>query len=169
MFPRKIQSILERIGIRKFIGAAQIRVQYLSVVRDWKSWLSRAPVSFAGGLRDDDSGHHCFVVMRRSDIPENVTIEANGRGARMPMDPSDAILLVKRYSSDDLLSQNPVLAFPHRYVARIGDPPGEGQVRALKSVKPAKQKDYIALAKLLLEKYPHEATRRAVEFLLSLC
>ena len=65
--------------------------------------------------------------------------------------------------------QNPVLAFPHRYVARIGDPPGEGQVRALKGVKPAKQKDYIALAKLLLEKYPHEATRRAVEFLLSLC
>ena len=40
------------------------------------------------------------------DIPENVTIEANGRGARMPMDPSDAILLVKRYSSDDLLSQD---------------------------------------------------------------
>ena len=42
-------------------------------------------------------------------------------------------------------------------------------MRALKSVKPAKQKDYIALARLLLEKYPHEATRRAVEFLLSLC
>ena len=42
-------------------------------------------------------------------------------------------------------------------------------MRVLKAVKPAKQKDYIALAKLLLEKYPHEATRRAVEFLLSIC
>ena len=67
------------------------------------------------------------------------------------------------------LNQNPVLAFPHRYVARIGAPPGADQVRVLKAVKPAKQKDYIALAKLLLEKYPHEATRRAVEFLISLC
>ncbi|CAL1145894.1 unnamed protein product [Cladocopium goreaui] len=166
---RKIQIILERIGIRQFVGAAKIRVQYLSAVRNWKSWLSRAPVTYAGGLRDDESGHHCFVLMRRSDIPENVTIEAHGRGARMPMHPSDAILLLKRYASDDLLSQNPVLAFPHRYVDRIGRPPGEGQVRVLRAVKPSKQKDYIALAKLLLEKYPHEATRRAVEFLLSIC
>ena len=67
------------------------------------------------------------------------------------------------------LNQNPVLAFPHRYVARIGAPPGADQVRCLKAVKPGKQKDTIALAKLLLEKYPHEATRRAVDFLLSIC
>lgn len=102
---------MERIGIRRFVGAAKIRVQYLSAVRNWKSWLltlisnklrqnhvihsysfefscrifasselqaspsscafhsvrlSRAPVTYAGGLRDDESGHHCFVLMRRS-------------------------------------------------------------------------------------------------------
>jgi len=53
----------------------------------------------------------CLVVSIREcfplrDIPENVTIEAHGRGARMPMHPSDAILLLKRYASDDLLSQD---------------------------------------------------------------
>ena len=73
------------------------------------------------------------------------------------------------FALDIRLNQNPVLAFPHRYVARIGPPPGEGQVRVLRAVKPSKQKDYIALAKLLLDRYPHEATRRAVEFLLCIC
>ena len=38
-FLRKIQIILERIGIRQFVGAAKIRVQYLSAVRNWKSWF----------------------------------------------------------------------------------------------------------------------------------
>lgn len=47
VFPRKIQSILERIGIRKFIGTAKIRAQYLSAVRDWKSWLLVSVRTFA--------------------------------------------------------------------------------------------------------------------------
>ena len=36
---RKISACLERMGVRKFIGTAKIRVQYLKAVRDWKSWL----------------------------------------------------------------------------------------------------------------------------------
>ena len=54
-------------------------------------------------------GSVLFLAFALSDVPANVTIEAHGRGAAMPLDPSDAILLLKRYASDDLLSQDPAL------------------------------------------------------------
>lgn len=49
----------------------------------------------------------------------------------------------------------------------MGQLPGEP--RSLKCIKPAKKKDYLALAKILLDTQPTEATRRAVEFLIQIC
>lgn len=65
------------------------------------------------------------------------------------------------------ISQEPMLAFPHRYIARIGHAPN--QPRGLKRIKPAKRQDYLALANALLKIDPSEATRRAVEFLVAIC
>lgn len=63
--------------------------------------------------------------------------------------------------------QDPLLAFPFRYVGRLGQLPSEP--RRLKMLKPAKKKDYLALANILLGLQPTEATRRSVEFLIEIC
>ncbi|CAK8997589.1 unnamed protein product [Durusdinium trenchii] len=164
----KIENVLNRIGVRHWIGQkARIRVQYISGVREFKNWLSAAPVTFAGGLKTDETGLHAFIFMRRSDLPANINIVAHGRGAAYETHESDVILMVKRNASDDGLCQEPMLAFPYRYVARFGPLPAEP--RSLKLIKPAKKKDYLALAQILLRTNPSEATRRAVEFLVGIC
>lgn len=72
------------------------------------------------------------------------------------------------YSALDQNSlQDPLLAFPFRYVSRLGPLPSEP--RRLKMIKPAKKKDYLSLANILLQTQPTEATRRSVEFLLEIC
>eukprot|EP00913_Durusdinium_trenchii_P005349 g4990.t3 len=75
----KIENVLNRIGVRHWIGQkARIRVQYISGVREFKNWLSAAPVTFAGGLKTDETGLHAFIFMRRSDLPANINIVAHG-------------------------------------------------------------------------------------------
>ncbi|CAK9029591.1 unnamed protein product [Durusdinium trenchii] len=165
---RKLEYILTHIGIREWIGKdAKIRVQYVSGVRDWGSWLSKAPVTYAGGLRDDETGVHCLIMMPRQDLPSNIRIIANGRGACLEEHPLDTIILLKRHAADDQLCQEAVLGFPHRYLDRMGLIPREP--RPLKPVKAEKRKDYLSLATVLLSKQPTEATRRAVEFLVRIC
>ena len=63
--------------------------------------------------------------------------------------------------------QDPVLAFPFRYLALLG--PCPAQPRALAAVLTQKRKDYLDLAAVLLRKYPCTSTERACSFLLSLC
>lgn len=60
-----------------------------------------------------------------------------------------------------------MLAFPHRFLSLLGPLPGVP--RALKDIKPAKKKDYVLLARLLLQNDPTECTRRSVEFLIGIC
>jgi len=60
-----------------------------------------------------------------------------------------------------------MMAFPYRYVALLEEIPSEP--RELKAIKPAKKKDYLMLANILISIEPTEATRRAVEFLVGIC
>ncbi|CAK9060883.1 Uncharacterized protein SCF082_LOCUS31987, partial [Durusdinium trenchii] len=62
----KVKSILDRINIRNFIGKdAVIKVEYLTSCRYWKKWFDdNLHVTFRGGLKSDDTGHHAFIFMR---------------------------------------------------------------------------------------------------------
>ncbi|CAK9054634.1 Uncharacterized protein SCF082_LOCUS29633 [Durusdinium trenchii] len=106
-------------------------------------------------------------MMRRQDLPRNLTIEATGKGARLPAHPEDVILLTKRHASSDQLEQEPLLAFPHRYLLKLGPVPNSP--RPLVPVKPAKRQAYLSLASIILGKNPTEATARAIKFLVALC
>ncbi|CAL1146480.1 unnamed protein product [Cladocopium goreaui] len=57
---------------------------------------------------------------------------------------SDAVLMVKRNAADPNLAQDPLLAFPFRYVSRLGPLPSEP--RRLKMIKPAKKKGLFVLS-----------------------
>lgn len=131
-----------------------------------------------------------------------MTIEATGKGARLPAHPEDVILLTKRHASSDQLEQDvlhiatrmmsksvlescnladdvlrsasqdmfgeePLLAFPHRYLLKLGPVPNSP--RPLVPVKPAKRQAYLSLASIILGKNPTEATARAIKFLVALC
>lgn len=67
----------------------------------------------------------------------------------------------------ELVWQEPLLAFPFRFCARLGDLPT--QPRRLKATKPAKKKDYLSLCQALLNAVPTEATKRSVKFLIKIC
>eukprot|EP00435_Cladocopium_sp_Y103_P022346 s1099_g5.t1 len=63
---RKLTWLMGKIGIRNWIGeSCQVKVTYIDSVRDWKGMLQQAPVTFSGGLKEDSSGLHCFLAMRR--------------------------------------------------------------------------------------------------------
>ena len=65
-----------------------------------------------------------------------------------------------------LLPQDPILCWPYRYLQCLGPIPCEP--RKLNPVKAAKKSDYLALAKLLLQRAPSMSTGRSVEFLVPL-
>lgn len=84
--------------------------------------FEKASVTFSGALRDDVSGAHAFIFMRRrgrtwflsvvtwapctSDIPSNMEIRADGPGLRSLCPAVDDIVCcVKRYFADPGLSQ----------------------------------------------------------------
>ena len=81
------------------------------------------------------------------------------------MDGSDAIICTKRYASDEMLSQPPVLALPKMYLDELPEFPKVP--RPLPQVKSAKRQHYLALCELLLTQAPSESTRRSVQFLVS--
>ena len=55
-----------KIGIRNWIGeSCQVKVTYIDSITDWKGMLQQAPVTLSGGLKEDSSGLHCFMAMRR--------------------------------------------------------------------------------------------------------
>ena len=61
-----ISTELARPGLRSFIGSStEIRVQKLDCVRDWKSHWEKHGVSLSGGLLDDATANHCFVMLQR--------------------------------------------------------------------------------------------------------
>lgn len=161
----KLRRVLQRIHIQKWLGPdARVEVEYISAAMDFKTWLERAPVTYSGGLRDDDTGHHSFTIMARKDVPHNIHIIETGRGELHPL---DAILLLKRFASDCSLSQEPLVSFRHAYVAMVGPLPREA--RPLIAPNRKKRLVYLELAQLLLKKFPSESTARSIRFLLKLC
>ncbi|CAK9069490.1 unnamed protein product [Durusdinium trenchii] len=75
--------------------------------------------------------------------------------------------MVKRHASDDKLGQEPLLAFPHRFLQMMGPIPQEP--RPLVPVKPDKREAYMTIAKHILKRVPTESDRRSVKFLIELC
>ena len=64
--------------------------------------------------------------------------------------------------------QEPLLAFPHRYLQMMGPIPSEP--RPVVSVLPSKKEAYLKLASILLaQRVTTRSTERSVKFLVSLC
>ena len=76
--PRKLQYICAKLDLKHWLSDAPVFVEELNEVRDWKRWklgwfhsliatvrFEKAPVTFSGASRDDVSGAHAFMFMRR--------------------------------------------------------------------------------------------------------
>lgn len=89
--------------------------------------FEQLPITYSGGLRDDSRGAHAFYFMRRkgwavpfvfgslfcagviADVPSSMRakIAVEGRGLhRYPESANDVVCAVKRYASDNALSQD---------------------------------------------------------------
>lgn len=69
---RKLRYILDKIGIQDWIGPrCRVEVKFIDGVRSWKEWLQAAPCSYAGGFKEDQSGLHAYIMMRRQGIKSN--------------------------------------------------------------------------------------------------
>ena len=87
--PRKTQFLLDKLDLRSWLGTAIVHVEALTTIRPWKQWffdsslipvsarrlivswcliilrLERAPVQLSGAMKEDASGAHSFLFMRR--------------------------------------------------------------------------------------------------------
>ena len=141
---QKIEAVLHRIGVRKWIGNdATIRCQFITGTRPWKEWLAATHANFSGGLKTDETGLHSFIFMRREDVPPSVSIAEPGWVEQRR---ADCIIMVKRHAADDELAQEPMLALPASFLGRMQSIPQEARI--LPAVKPAKRKDYLAVARI---------------------
>ena len=71
--PTSVISILEaelnRTGLRGWVGVStEISVVKLDGIRAWKDHFSPQQVGLSGGLLEDKSGNHCFVMMLRRSL-----------------------------------------------------------------------------------------------------
>jgi len=63
---RIITTELSRPGLRSWIGnSTELHVQKLDAVRDWKTHLQGFGISLSGGLLEDSTGNHFFLMMQR--------------------------------------------------------------------------------------------------------
>lgn len=67
--------VLSKVNLRQFLGnCTVVRATYVKVVRDWALWLSPLGLTFAGGLKNDDTAIHGFIFMRRKGTPSELWI-----------------------------------------------------------------------------------------------
>eukprot|EP00435_Cladocopium_sp_Y103_P029075 s204_g7.t1 len=67
-----IQAELSRPGFRSFLGGSTtLNVKKLDSVRDWKSHWQSLGVSLGGGLLEDSTGNHFFLMLRRKGRHQN--------------------------------------------------------------------------------------------------
>lgn len=65
-WPRKLEWLMGQIGIAAWIGPhCKVKVTFLDGIRDWKGWLSAVPCTYSGGLKEDASGLHGYILLKR--------------------------------------------------------------------------------------------------------
>jgi len=70
---RKLEWLLNKIGIRSWIGPhCHIKVEYIDSIRPFKEWLQAAPCNYAGGFKEDASGLHAYILLRRQGLDGNL-------------------------------------------------------------------------------------------------
>lgn len=68
--PEDVKGILmtemQRPGLKSWIGLnCQVSVTKLNAVHSWKSQFAAEQVGLSGGLKDDATGNHCFLMLKR--------------------------------------------------------------------------------------------------------
>ncbi|CAK9062233.1 unnamed protein product, partial [Durusdinium trenchii] len=170
IYMRKLKNILERINIRRWIGQkAIIKVEWLTSCRPWKEWFDHhLPVTFRGGMKVDESAHHCYLFMLRKDCPRNLVIKCdNQTGTHLEPHELDVIVTVKTNAADDFLCQEAILAMPYQFMEPIVNSAPTAP-RNLKRVQPAKAKKYLEFAQVLLRRFPSDTSGRAIQFFVDL-
>ena len=70
---------MQKLQLQSFLGAAEVHVEAVDAIRDWKAmslgwglkplWdvmrFEQAPITYSGGLRDDSTGNHGFIFLRK--------------------------------------------------------------------------------------------------------
>ena len=67
-----LKSELDRPGLKAWVGLnTTTSVVKMDAVRDWKAFFNPQKVNLSGGLKDDASSNHCFLMMcRRGRMPK---------------------------------------------------------------------------------------------------
>ena len=68
--PEEVIAILaaecQRPGLKSWIGAnTEVLVRKLDAVHEWRTHFAPQKVVLSGGLKEDASGNHCFLLLKR--------------------------------------------------------------------------------------------------------
>ncbi|CAE7499632.1 unnamed protein product [Symbiodinium sp. CCMP2592] len=152
-----------------------MKVVALGHVKDWQQWIDSLRVHWHGALLDTSDGVHSFTFLRSKpgslppaslspDVPNDARIQSEGPMARtVPKSDFDVICYVKRYASDESVSQKPLLVLPHDFLARLPSliPALE---RPLAPLGLKKRRQWLALAQELFQRKRN--SDRTVRYLL---
>ena len=115
-----LRQELNRPGLKSWIGShTSVVIEKVDAVRAWKDHFKPLKVHFSGGLLEDASANHCFVMMLRRDLPEPLANNIDSGSSTAVPNPCDVIMLVKQFISSDNLSQRPLLVLTHGRVQRV--------------------------------------------------
>jgi len=170
--PRHITNLLiNKVNIASWVGrSTPITAEVVYDIRDWTAFFKEMGIRPEGGMLGESKGLHCFLFMRRRDLPVSlqgkVTIAGTAACRRdtVPND-LDIVGLVKRYVSDTELCQTPVLVLPFGRLDRLPS-------RVPNAIAPRKTPKHgdtwLQLAQHMLQRYGDDASKETARYLIDL-
>lgn len=125
---RALEDVLARPSLAPWFRGATINVELVPGVRDWKTHFEQLPITITGGMKDEATGSHCWMMIRRQDLPPQPV--GGSRGILEPCDiatrvahPQDVVCVLKRHVFHTQCVQRPVVILPVQdqlHLARLG-------------------------------------------------
>ena len=89
-------------------------------MRSWKGqFVATQRIGLAGGLREDHSANHVYLMMLHRDLPDRLAANVDRGSITAPTDASDVVCLMKKFISSSDLAQRPLLLLPQGRTQRV--------------------------------------------------
>ena len=125
---RALEEVLARPSLVPWFRGATINVEVVPGARDWKRHFEKLPIHIKGGMLVDATSSHCWMMIRRQDLPPRPIGGARGPlepfdiATRVPHD-QDVVCVVKRHVFHTQCTQRPQIILPVQdqlHLARLG-------------------------------------------------
>jgi hypothetical protein len=112
---REIEACLRRPALEAWFNGAEVHVEVIDSVRNWKEYFAQADVTFSGAMLSDAKSMHAWMFLKRRDLSPAMSVEhPTGRSSmRFVAHPDDVVLVVKHYVWQATMPQPPLLVLPH--------------------------------------------------------